>query len=255
MKEWRIFTLIELLVVIAMIAILAGMLLPVLNSAREMARSISCLNQQKQVILGFLLYADENKDTMMFSQKRGDTEDTWGGNAVALGIVKNRNHNLLFCPLRPLTPVTNPTSNWRYQKSAIDGNMGQYRTYAMRMSNRDFGGLKCSFDDNENTGRYFFMTRVKQPSSMSMLGDSANMSCLRVGFFVPDLLDERGTYGFFFGAHGSNKANFAFLDGHASSMNMQSFVDTNSKELKANNITGKKMYLLNRFGIKVIFNL
>ena len=99
------FTLIELLVVIGVVSILAALLLPALQKARESARTITCTNNMRQTALALILYADDYKYAGWHTRNPAAGEDGLGlwakGLTVytnILSLPKGRQENILFCP-------------------------------------------------------------------------------------------------------------------------------------------------------------
>jgi prepilin-type N-terminal cleavage/methylation domain-containing protein len=133
----RGFTLVELLVVIAIIAVLIGLLLPAVQSARESARRISCTNNLKQVGLAFHVLHDANNALPASDYGSGGSFGTW-----QVAILPYIEQQTLFNQYQGWKTGTTPTGGIAQYSSA--GNLVVTQTV--------IAGLRCPSDNAGSNG-------------------------------------------------------------------------------------------------------
>jgi prepilin-type N-terminal cleavage/methylation domain-containing protein/prepilin-type processing-associated H-X9-DG protein len=216
------FTLLELLVVVAIIGILAGLILPSLAASKARARCIYCQNNNKQLVAGWLMYADDHGQRLAYNLAGGaartninwaagvltwelDTDNTNIADVTeaALGSYVQQVSTLFRCPSDSVVSGLQSGAGWS----------SRVRSYSMNASVGDAGEITSSGLNTNNPGyaQFFKLTSMPAPARIFVFLDE-HPDSISDGYFVnrsyyPEWLRLPASW------H-NGAATFSFADGH-----------------------------------------
>ena len=211
------FTLIELLVVIAIIAILAAMLLPALSKAKTRAQGISCMNNHRQLMFAWRMYAEDSNDQLVFAYG-GLTTNNFTPYCWVQGNMQYEPTNTLYFDVSPLTRFIG--RNHPVWKCPGDTTR-QVRSMSM---NNLVGGNGLSPETQYYglwTSSYQLfrkLSAMKSPAMTWVITDE-RPTLINDAFFVVDMINYESPRSMQIidhpGVQHNNGAGFSFADGHA----------------------------------------
>ena len=183
------FTLIELLVVIAIIAILAALLLPALESAKNKAKNAACMNNLRQVMIAWRMYADDHNGTLVYNTvfERNPSLTWCAGSMNYLGSSQDNTNTLLFQNALLGRYFRNPKifkcpSDWTVDAG---NKLPRVRSIAMNAFMGVFpgGGLWSQIQERSGTWNvYRKMDQFVHPANLWVIADECPV--LNDGFLV-----------------------------------------------------------------------